>query len=106
MEDANRTLSITEARKRIFELADKVQVLGVHYTLTEKGRPRAVLMSPEEYDGWAETLDILAEDPNVVKEIRRGQSEIKKGNFSSLESLKKKYGIQNTPRKKRGKRTR
>ena len=56
MADAPRTLSITEARKRIFELAEEVQTLGVHYTLTEKGRPRAVLISPEEYEGWTETL--------------------------------------------------
>lgn len=106
MSNIPRTLSITEARKRIFELADGVQVPGVHYTLTEKGRPRVVLMSPEEYEGWAETLDILAEDPDVVAGVRRAKTDIQKGNFIMLESLKKKYGIQNTPRKKRGKRTR
>jgi prevent-host-death family protein len=106
MVSITRTLSITEARKRIFELANNVQVPGVHYTLTENGRPRVILMSPEEYEGWAETLDILAEDPDVVAEVQRAQVDMKKGEVVSLAALKKKYGIQRSARTKRGKGTR
>ena len=62
-------MSITEARKRIFELAEDVQTPGVHFTLTEKGKARVVLMSVEEFEGWMETMDILAEDPHIVQEI-------------------------------------
>ena len=48
--DPKRTLSITEARKRIFEIIDEVQKPDTHYTLTEKGRPKAEILSVEKFD--------------------------------------------------------
>jgi PHD/YefM family antitoxin component YafN of YafNO toxin-antitoxin module len=105
MTTLSRTLSITEARKRIFEIASEVRP-GVHFTLTEKGHSRIVVMSSEEHEGWMETLDIMAEDPDALKAIRRARANFEKGNYSTLEELKKKYGIQSHPGRKRRKRTR
>ena len=106
MADASRTLSMTEARKRFFELADDVQVPGVHYTLTEKGRPRVVMMSPEEYEGLVETLDILSEDPKILEKLTASEKEIKQGKYVTLEELEKEYGISSHPRTKSKKRVR
>ena len=47
--DAKTTLSISEARKKIFKIAEQVQKPATHYTLTEKGKPKAVMMSAEEF---------------------------------------------------------
>ena len=104
MSDAAHTISITEARKRIFEIADEVQVPGVHYTLTEKGRPRAVVMSPEEYEGLLETLDILSEDPTILKDLKESERQIKRGEYVTLEELEKEYGISPRPLRKGKKR--
>ena len=106
MVDASRTISITEARKRIFEIADKVQRPGVHFTLTENGRPRMVIMSPEEFEGWMETLDIMSEDASALKEIRQAEKDFKKGTYITLEEVKKEYGIPSRPLSKRKKRSR
>ena len=100
------TLSITEARKRIFELAEEVQTPGVHFTLTEKGKARVVLMSVEEFEGWMETMDILAEDPHVVQELKSAQAQFERGEYVTLEELKAKYGLSDIPHHKRGKRIR
>ena len=104
MADASKTVSITEARKRIFEIADDLQMPGVHYTLTERGRPRVVLVCPEEYEGWMETLDIMAEDPGALKAVQRGRANFKKGNFIRWDDIKQKYGVQSASRSKRRKR--
>ncbi len=106
MVDASRTISITEARKRIFEIADEVQTPGVHFTLTEKGKPRMLVMSPEEFEGWMETLDIMAEDPGALDAIKEAQEDFKKGYYVTLEELRKEYGISDTSRPKRKKRIR
>jgi len=86
------TLPISEARKRIFELAEEVQKPDNYYTLTEKGRPKAVLMSAEQFDSMVETMDILS-DPKVLENIRIAEEEYKRGEYKTWEELKKEVGF-------------
>lgn len=44
------TVPISEARKNIFSIASEVQNPNVYYTLTERGRPKAVLISAEKFE--------------------------------------------------------
>lgn len=44
------TLSITQARKNIFSIAKKVQKGSTHYTLTEHGKPIAVITSAKYFE--------------------------------------------------------
>ena len=87
------TISISEARKKIFNIAEKVQSPGVYYTLTEKGRPKAVMMSAEEFEGWVETLEVMEDFPDLKKDIKQEEQEYKKGNYITLEELLKKEGF-------------
>ena len=90
------TLSISEARKRIFDIAKKVQKPGLYYTLTEKGEPRVVLMSAEDFESRQETLDILQTFPNLPKEIAEVDKDIRTGKYKSyitLEELLAKEGF-------------
>jgi prevent-host-death family protein len=86
------TISISEARKRIFELAEEVQKPSNYYTLTENGRPKAVLMSAEEFDSIMETIDILG-DSNILENIKKAEEEYKRGEFQTWEELKKEIGF-------------
>jgi antitoxin YefM len=81
------TISITEARKNIFDIAEDVQKSGVYYTLTENGRPKAVLMSAEEFESWAETLDIMQEFPDLKNEIAEIDRAVKKGEYKKWPTL-------------------
>ncbi len=47
-------LSITEARKNIFALADAVQAKNSTSTLTERGKARMVMLSAKSYDALVE----------------------------------------------------
>lgn len=111
------TLSITEARKNIFDIAEAVQQPGVHYTFTDKGRPKVVLMSAEEFESWQETFEVMREFPDLAKDIKKAEEEYKKGEFITLEELLKeegyilndkgkiKYGVSSRSPKKSSKRT-
>ncbi|HAT73548.1 MAG: N-6 DNA methylase [Candidatus Moranbacteria bacterium GW2011_GWF2_36_839] len=48
------TLSITSARKNIFNIAEEVQKDGTYYTLTERGCPKMVVLSAEKFESLLE----------------------------------------------------
>jgi len=87
------TLSISEARKKIFEMAKKVQKPSTHYILTEKGKPKVAFMSAEEFESWQETLEVLRDFPNLEKNIKKAKREYKRGDYSTLESVLSKEGF-------------
>ena len=86
------TLSISEARKKIFDIAKQVQKPGQYFTLTEKGHPTAVVMSAEEYESIMETMEIMG-DPKLMSDIKKAEEEYKKGEYVTWEDLKKDLGV-------------
>src|SRR3989344_3516624 len=89
------TLSISEARKRIFDIADDVQRPGVRYTFTNKGKPKVVLMSAEDFESLEETIEVLRIFPNLDKAIAKVDKDIKSGvykKYITLEELLAKDG--------------
>jgi antitoxin YefM len=114
---AKTTIPISEARRKIFDIAKEVQKPGVYYFLTEKGRSRAVMMSAEEFESWVETLEVMKDFPNLAKDIKEARAEYRKGDYVTLDELlvkegyvladknKKKYGVLRNRAKKSPKRT-
>jgi len=89
------TLSISEARKKIFKIAKEVQKPSNYYTLTEKGRPKVVLMSAEEFESWQETLEVRKEFPDLEKDVKMVDQAIKTGEYkkwATLDDIMAKYG--------------
>lgn len=89
------TISISEARKKIFDLAEKVQKPGVYYTFTEKGRPKAVMMGVEEFESWVETLEVMKDFPNLEKDVKAADRAVKTGEYkkwATLDDVMAKYG--------------
>lgn len=84
-------ISTTEARKNLFSIVDAVASPNTFYTLTDRGRAKAVIMSADEFESWAETLDLVSLVPNLRNEIRESEKEIKAGNFSTLKQFRQKY---------------
>jgi antitoxin YefM len=55
--------------------------------ITKNGRPAAVLVSPEEFESWKETVEILS-SRDLMDEIRRGLAALRKGSkIYTLEKL-------------------
>jgi antitoxin YefM len=82
------TLPITKAREQLPTLVEKADKLLDEFIITVKGVPTAVLISASEYESWKETLDILG-DKKLLASIKKGEDELKKGKFVTLEQLKK-----------------
>ena len=89
-------ITITEARKRLFQIAKEVQTPGRSYTLTEKGKPKVIIISFEEYDSLKETIEVLTEFPDLEKDMEEAEKAVKTGeykNWTTLEDLLGREGF-------------
>jgi prevent-host-death family protein len=92
-------------RGRFIKITEDVQKPGRYYTLTEKGKAKAVVMSAEEFESWQETVEVATEFPELAKYAAEAEREYKKGDFITLEELMEKEGYvvkdksKNTPKK-------
>ncbi|MBW1699333.1 MAG: type II toxin-antitoxin system Phd/YefM family antitoxin [Deltaproteobacteria bacterium] len=82
-----RTLSLSEAKMKLSELVEKVYSTDEEIMITRNGRPAAVLISPDEFESWKETIHIKS-DNELIEEIKKGLKSLrKKGKQYSLEEL-------------------
>ena len=81
------TLSLSEAKMKLSELIEKVYSTDTEVVITKNGRPAAVLVSPDEFEGWKETIAIKS-DGDLMAEIKKGISTLKrKSKVYTLEEL-------------------
>lgn len=114
--NSQNSLSVTEARGRIFDLVQKA-ASGARFFLTDRGRVKAVLMSVDEFDAWQETMEIM-NDKELVADIKNAKEDFKKGNYITLEEYfakegfiladkaKKEYGVSSDFKKSSAKKSR
>lgn len=86
------TLPITKARENLTSLVDNAKKRLDEYIITVNGSPAAVLISAAEYESWKETNEIMS-DPKLMKAIKEGEDDIKKGKFVTFEQLKKELKL-------------
>jgi len=72
-----RILSLSEAKMKLSELVEAVYSTDEEIVITKNGRPAAVLVSPEEFESWKETIEI-ASSPDLMEEIKQGLVALKK----------------------------
>ncbi|MDD3399792.1 MAG: type II toxin-antitoxin system Phd/YefM family antitoxin [Candidatus Paceibacterota bacterium] len=93
--EVKTTLPISEGRKKIFKIAEEVQKPSTYYTLTEKGKPKVVVMSAEEFESWQETIEIKREFPDLKKDIKKIDKAVETGDYkkwATLDDIMAKYG--------------
>ncbi len=73
-----KTLSLSEAKMKLSSLVDEVHKTDEEVIITKNGSPAAVLISPDEFEGWKETIAIRS-DSDFMDEIKKGISDLKKG---------------------------
>jgi len=82
-----KTLPLTEVKAKLSRLVDEVVETDEQVVITRNGRPAAVLVSPDEYDGWKVTQAIRS-DREFMAEIRRGLRALRRGGKTyTLEEL-------------------
>jgi prevent-host-death family protein len=79
-----KTMPLSEVKTKLSELVDAVERRDEVVTITRNGKPVAIIVSKDEYEGWHETVEIMR-DKKFLEEIRRG--------IRSLKRTKKRYSL-------------
>ncbi|HBG92844.1 MAG: prevent-host-death protein [Nitrospirae bacterium RIFOXYB2_FULL_43_5] len=85
-----KTLSLSEAKMKLSSLVDSVYKTDEEVVITKNGSPAAVLVSPDEFEGWKETVSIRS-DSVFMDEIKKGLAALKKGK-AKLYTLEELFG--------------
>jgi prevent-host-death family protein len=71
-----KTLSISEAKMKLSSLIETVSTTDEAVVITKNGSPAAVLVSPDEFESWKETIAIRTDVP-LMQEIKKGLRALK-----------------------------
>jgi prevent-host-death family protein len=80
-----KTVPLAEAKAKLSRLIDEIDNRDEEVTITRNGKVAAVMISPDQFDSWKETLAIQS-DPALMEEIRRGMAQLRRA--------KKRYTLQ------------
>ena len=84
-----KILPLSEVKMKLCALVDTVQTTDEEIMITKNGYPAAVLVSPDEYEGWRETISIQ-NDADLLNEIKQGLAALKK-NQTALYTLEELF---------------
>lgn len=85
------TLPLSHVKAHLSEIADRVESQHDRVMVTRKGRPAAVLVSPEDLESLEETLAVLS-DPKLMRQIRESEAELEQGEEGvTLEELRAEF---------------
>ena len=72
-----KTMPLSEVKTKLNELVGTVERRDEAVTITRNGKPIAIIVSKDEYDGWQETIEIMR-DAKFMNEIRKGIRSLKR----------------------------
>ena len=83
-----KTLSLSEAKMKLSSLVEAVNSTDEEGVITKNGSPAAVLVSPDEFESWKETIAVRTDLP-LMQEIKEGLKALKskKTRLYTLEEL-------------------
>jgi len=82
-----KAMPLSEVKMKLSALVDSVNATDQEIVITKNGRPIAVLVSPDEFESWRETVTVNS-DTELVSEIKKGLKSLrKKSKLYSLEEL-------------------
>lgn len=89
-----KTLTITEARTQLLELAEQLNrpPATEAVTVTKRGKPVLALLPHEFYESLVETLEVLG-DETLMRSFRRSVKEARIGKTLPWEKAKKDLGL-------------
>jgi antitoxin YefM len=80
------TLTVTQAKSQFLKIIRNSHKRLERVLITKQGKPTAVLMNVDEYEGWLETLDIMA-DKKTLRELRKAKLEVQQGKVKTFSEV-------------------
>lgn len=87
-----KNISIKDLRPGLPKVMELVERQMERFVITKHGKPVGVILSPQDYEGLLETIDIL-EDKKLVKRLERAEADVKAGRTTSLEEIHRSLGL-------------
>jgi prevent-host-death family protein len=89
-----KTLTITEARSQLLELAERLNrpPATEAVTVTKRGKPVLALLPHEFYESLVETLEILG-DETLMRSLRQSLREARSGQTVRWEKARRDLGL-------------
>ena len=81
-----KTLPLSDAKNRLSRIVEDVKERDERVMITRNGRPAAVVISPEEFESWQATIDILS-DPDLMAQLQRSKKAMRRAKTYTIEEL-------------------
>ena len=82
-------ITLKELRPELPGVIRDIDIRLDRFIITKRGKPTAIMMSLDDYEGLLETIEILS-DKEAVKRIKKAKQQIKEGKIISLKELRRK----------------
>lgn len=92
MNTLSSVLPASEARNNFYTLLDEVSNKLRSFTISLRGRIKAVMIHPDELESWRETIALIG-DRKLMKELNQSETEFKLGDYLTEDELIKNLGI-------------
>ncbi len=83
------TITLKELRPELPEVIKYIDSRLDRYIVTKRGKPVAIMMSPDDYEGLLETIQILS-NKDTARRIKKAKRQIREGKTVSLEALRRR----------------
>ena len=80
------SMTVTEAKSHLLEIIRKADESMQHFVISKNGKPKAIIMSIDEYEGWLETLEILS-DKEALEDIKEARKELREGKTHTFDEV-------------------
>lgn len=80
------TLSISEAKNRFTEIADRAAAEHDHFTVTRNGHPHVMVVSVAEWDELRETIAVLS-DQETRADLAESEAAAQRGDLTTEEEM-------------------
>ena len=81
-----KNISVRDLRAHFAGVLDGVTKRLDRYVISKRGKPEAILMCIDDYEGWLETLGIMSSE-ETMRDIRSAKAELKKGKGLSFKQV-------------------
>lgn len=86
--DMTEYRTVTDAKAHLNEIVEALQDATDEIVITRHGKPAAIVMSWRAWEGFLETIDVLA-TPGALDEIKAAQARMDAGECSTLEDIER-----------------
>ena len=81
-----KNISVRDLRAHLADILDDVSKKLDRYVVSKRGRPEAIIMCVDDYEGWLETLEIMS-SKKTMADIKAAEAELKAGKALSFEEV-------------------